>query len=74
MNNETVELKIVEHDKKLDEHENKISNLEKSDAKQDSKMDNLCEKIDKLVDTNNKWFYFAVTTMSGMLAKLLFFK
>ncbi|AKA71974.1 hemolysin XhlA family protein [Clostridium scatologenes] len=73
MNNETMEIKINEHDKKIDEHEDKINSLEKSDTKQDSKIDNLCEKIDGLIIMNNKWLYFAITSMIALLAKILFF-
>lgn len=74
MNNEVIEVKIEEHDKKLNEHESKISNLEKSDVKQDSKIDDLCDKIEKLIVQNNKWFYALVTGMAALLIKLLFFK
>lgn len=60
-------MKINEHDKKIDEHESKISCLEKFDTKQDSKIDNLCEKIDGLITMNNKWVYFAITSMIALL-------
>lgn len=37
--------KFGEHDKKLDEHEGKIGILEKSDAKKEEKIDNLCDQL-----------------------------
>lgn len=74
MNNEVLEMKINEHDTTLKEHDNRIGNLEKSDVKQESQIGMLCEKIDKLIDSNNKWFYFICTSMAGILIKILFFQ
>jgi hypothetical protein len=74
MNNETVEIKINEHDKKLEEHEGKINSLEKCDVRHDDNINQLCEKIDNLISQNNKWLYFCITGMAGILVKLLFFK
>ncbi|AGY77999.1 hemolysin XhlA family protein [Clostridium autoethanogenum] len=73
MNNETMEMKVSEHDETLKDHGNRIGILEKSDTKQESQIEMLCEKIDKLIDNNNKWLYFAITTMVALLIKILFF-
>lgn len=61
-------------DKTLEDHENRIGSLEKSDVKQESKIDNLCEKLDGLIASNNKIFYALLTGMAGILVKLVFFK
>lgn len=74
MNNEVVELKINEHDSTLENHENRIGNLEKSDVRQESKIDNLCDKLDGLIASNNKIFYALLTGMAGILVKILFFE
>ncbi|AGK97618.1 hemolysin XhlA family protein [Clostridium pasteurianum] len=74
MNNEIVEIKIQEHDKKIKEHDTKINNLEKCDIKHDDNINQLCEKIDNLISQNNKWLYLCLTGMAGLLVKLLFFK
>lgn len=81
MNNEILEVKVMEHDKRLDEHdkrfnknEDKIEILEKSDVKKGSQIDNLCEKLEEVIATNNKIFYALLFGMAGILVKLLFFK
>lgn len=74
MNSEVVEIKIENHDETLKDHECRIGSLEKSDVKQESKIDNLCDKIDKLIAQNNKWFYAMVCGMASLLIKVLFFK
>lgn len=73
MTNETVEIKINEHDKKLKEHDCQISSLEKSDIKQDGSIDLLCTKIDKLIGLNNKLFFGLMSGMAGLIVKLYFF-
>lgn len=73
MNNEIVELKINEHTEKLENHENRIGSLEKSDIKQENKIDSLCEKLDGLIASNNKIFYALLTGMAGILVKIVFF-
>jgi hypothetical protein len=74
MTDEIVELKINEHTKVLEQHEGRMSVLEKSDVKQESNIENLCDKIDKLIAQNNKWFYAVICGMGGLLVKVLFFK
>lgn len=73
MNNETMEIKINEHDNTLKDHEGRIGNLERSDVKQESKIDNLCDKLDGVINTNNKIFYALLTGMAGILVKIVFF-
>jgi hypothetical protein len=74
MNTETITVKIEEHDKKIEEHENKINNLEISDVRHEGKTEELCVKIERLIEQNNKWFYALVVGMASLLIKLLFFK
>lgn len=73
MNNEVIEIKIDEHENKLSNHESRIGNLEKSDILQESKIDNLCEKLDGLIVSNNKIFYALLSGMAGILVKIVFF-
>lgn len=73
MNNEVIEIKINDHEETLKEHEGRIGNLEKSDVKQESKLDNLCDKLDGVINTNNKIFYALLTGMTGILVKIVFF-
>lgn len=72
MNNEVIEVKINEHEEKLENHETRIGKLEKSDVLQESKIDNLCEKLDRLISSNNKIFYALLTGMASILVKMLF--
>lgn len=68
-----METKINDHEETLKEHEGRIGNLEKSDVKQESKLDNLCDKLDGVINTNNKIFYALLTGMTGILVKIVFF-
>ena len=74
MNNEIIELKLNEHNAKLDNHESRIGNLEKSDIRQESQIGMLCEKIKKLIDNNNKWFWLAVSTIIGIFTAIFISK
>lgn len=74
MNNEVLEMKVVEHDTTLKEHEGRLGTLEKSDVKQESQLGMLCDRLDKLISSNNKLFYTLITGMGGILVKLVFFK
>ena len=74
MNNEVIELKIKEHTEELKEHEGRINVLEKSDVKQETTIDTLCDKIDKLIIQNNKLIYTLMAGMASILIKILFFK
>ena len=73
MTDETIEVKIHEHDKKLEEHEGKLNCLEKSDIKQDDSLNLLCSRLDRLISLNNKLFYGLITGMAGLIIKLYFF-
>lgn len=73
MTNETVEIKIDEHDKKLDKHDAQIRRLEKSEIRQNDSINLLCKRLDKLISLNNKLFYALVTGMAGLIVKLYFF-
>lgn len=42
---ESIEEKFIRHEKRLDEHEVKIDNLEKSDAINSTEIKNLCSQI-----------------------------
>jgi len=69
-----VDSKLLEHTEKLNDHETKINNLTTNNAAQDSQINNLCDKIEKLISQNNKWFYALCVGMASILVKLLFFK
>lgn len=67
--------KVVDaHELRLNDHDTKINNLTTSNATQDSQINNLCDKIEKLIAQNNKWFYAICAGMASILVKLLFFK
>lgn len=74
MNSETIEIKITEHDKKLEEHEIKLNDLDKKDIRHEDNIKELCDKIEKLIGQNNKWFYALMVGMASLLIKLLFFR
>lgn len=67
--------KVVDnHELRLNEHENKINGLTTNNAQQDTKIDNLCDKIEKLIINQNKWFYAVCIGMGSILVKIVFFK
>jgi hypothetical protein len=66
MENDTIHEKLVEHDKRLDKHEDKIDKLEKNDAISKTRIDNLCKSLDKLTDTL-KWLSGFLLTATGLL-------
>ena len=71
MNEETVELKINEHSETIKEHESRLGTLEKSDVRQETQIGMLCEKLDKIIESNQKWFYLAVATLIGIVGFLV---
>ncbi|MBZ9635484.1 hemolysin XhlA family protein [Clostridium sp. FP1] len=54
MNSETIEIKIVEHEEKIDKHDCRIMSLEKDTTKQDTQITQLCKSIEKLTDMIEK--------------------
>lgn len=72
MDSNVMEMKIMEHDDKLINHDGRIQGLEKADVKHTDKIGELCEKIEKLCDTQNKIFYAMILGMAGILCKYLF--
>lgn len=57
------------HEERLNDHTNQIDNLNISDAKHDTQIDNLCEKIGDLVVTT-KWF---IGLMGGSFIGFFFY-
>jgi chromosome segregation ATPase len=53
MNVEFVQKQLEVHDKRLDNHSERLDALEKSDAVTNVKLDNLCEKLDKQTKSIN---------------------
>lgn len=68
-----VDEKLDTHEKRLNGHSDRLDVLEQYKSKSEEKIDNLCDRIDKLIVNNNKWFYAVITGMAGLLVKLLFF-
>lgn len=68
-----VDERLLTHETRLNGHSNRLDVLEQYKSKSEEKIDNLCDKIDKLIHNNNKWFYAVTTGMAGLLIKFLFF-
>ncbi|MCB2300665.1 hemolysin XhlA family protein [Clostridium tagluense] len=54
MNSEIIEIKINEHEEKIDKHDCRIMSLEKDTTKQDTQITQLCKSIEKLTDMIEK--------------------
>lgn len=71
MNNETMEMKINEHDKKLDEHDKRIDKVEQNQSEFKVEIKNLCESLKTLTNTM-KWFIgIWVTSLLGFFFYVL---
>ena len=57
--------KIETHDKRLNDHSDRIKELEKGRATTDIKMDNLCEKLEKQTKSINWLIGLMVTSLLG---------
>lgn len=55
MNNEVIELKISEHDKELENHNNRLNKLEQDGVELKAEIKNLCIQLEGLT-TVMKWF------------------
>jgi len=65
MNQELITEKLIEHDKRLDKHDNKLDALERNDAINEIKISELCKSLDSLTNIM-KWFIgICVTTLLG---------
>jgi len=60
---------------KLEQQVNKntkdINRLKTENAVQNNKIDNLCLSIDRLVNSNQRWFYFAVVKMVAVVGFII---
>ncbi len=65
MNEELVERRIGTCEKRLDNHGDRLDNLEKREAARDVKIDNLCEKLDKQTKSINTLIGTIVTSLVG---------
>ena len=54
MNNEVAEHMLKDHDKRINNHDERLDRLEQNDVKRDIQIDNLCKSIEGLINTL-KW-------------------
>ena len=64
MNDELIRDKIITHEKRLNNHGERLDELEKQRVATDVKMDNLCEKLEKQTKSIN---YLVGLLASGLL-------
>ncbi|OOM76564.1 hemolysin XhlA family protein [Clostridium sp. BL-8] len=69
MEKDLIAEKLEEHDKRLDRHDDKIETLEKNDAVNNTRIDNLCKSLYSLVSTL-KWLSGFILT--GILTLVLY--
>lgn len=48
---------------KLEEHSNRIDKLEKQSIRSENRIDNLCEKLDHLIDSLDMWTHKLTTAI-----------
>jgi hypothetical protein len=65
MNEQLIIKQLETHDKRLDNHGDRLDALEKSDAVTNVKIDNLCEKLDKQTKSINALIGTLVTALIG---------
>lgn len=65
MNDEFVIKQLETHDKRLNNHGDRIDTLEKSDAVTNVKLDNLCDKLDKQTKSINTLVGTLVAALVG---------
>lgn len=66
MENDLVKEKLEEYDKRLDKHDDKFDKLERNDAINKIRIDNLCKSLDNLTGTL-KWLSGFLLTATGLL-------
>lgn len=65
MNDELIEHKLEIHEKRLNNHSERIDELEKGRAATDVKMDNLCEKLEAQTKSINWLIGLMATSLLG---------
>ncbi|WP_338691232.1 hemolysin XhlA family protein [Paraclostridium sordellii] len=60
MNNEVADHMLEAHERRLNNHSERLDKLEQSDAKRDIQIDNLCKSIEGLVNTLKWGFFYAI--------------
>ena len=65
MNNEVAEHMLKDHDKRINNHDERLHRLEQNDAKRDIQIDNLCKSIEGLVNTLKWGFGFVCSGVIG---------
>ena len=66
MEKDLITEKLEEHDRRIDKHDNKIQILERNDAINNTRIDNLCKSLDALIFTL-KWLSGFLLTAIGLL-------
>jgi hypothetical protein len=66
MEKDLIAEKLEEHDRRLGKHDDKIDILEKKDAINTVRVDNLCKSLDNLTGTL-KWLSGFLLTSTGLL-------
>ncbi|ENZ01698.1 hemolysin XhlA family protein [Clostridium thermobutyricum] len=62
---------------KLEEHSNRIDKLEKQSIRSENRIDNLCEKLDHLIDSLDMWTHKLTTAIitagiTGVVSLMIF--
>jgi len=65
MNDELIEHKLEIHEKRINNHSERIDELEKGRAATDVKMDNLCEKLEAQTKSINWLIGLMATSLLG---------
>jgi enoyl-[acyl-carrier-protein] reductase (NADH) len=69
MNEDLVADKLQTHEKRIDNHAERIDNIEKREAARDVKIDNLCEKLENQTKSIN----ILVGTLASALIGFFFY-
>ncbi|CEP50485.1 hemolysin XhlA family protein [Paraclostridium sordellii] len=65
MNNEVAEHMLKDHDKRINNHDERLDRLEQNDVKRDIQIDNLCKSIEGLISTLKWGFGFICSGVIG---------
>ncbi|GAA0717297.1 hemolysin XhlA family protein [Clostridium malenominatum] len=69
MHDEIIQLKVSEHDKRIELHDKRLDKLEHYKSKTEAKIESLCEQITSLVVTM-RWF---IGLLVGSFASFFFY-
>lgn len=67
MNEELLEDKLKTHDRRLNNHADRLDKLERNDSRQEVQIENLCKSIEGLIHTLKWGFGFVLTAIGTFL-------